>query len=433
MQPRLILGLIVMLTLFGVWVNVPKFPQIPEIIGVGKFPLKLGLDLQGGTELVLAATMNKIEPESRDEALESAKRVIERRVNFYGVSEATVQTSKVGDERRILVEMPGIQDTQAAVDLVGKTAQLDFRELLSSPSAEASESGRINYLSITKPTGLTGADLKKTQVTFDSSRAGSGPQVLIEFSEAGKSKFAEVTKRNIGKPLAMFLDEEPLLWPPPIVQTEIVAGSAVISGNFSLEEAKNLSIQLNAGALPVPITILQQRSIGATLGAESVQKSFLAGGIGLLTIMIFMVAYYGIYGLIANIALVVYTLLVLAIFRTGLFIIPPVTLTLAGIAGVILSIGMAVDANILTFERIKEEERLGKKGSIALEQGFRRAWTSIRDSNSSSLITAFILYLFGTSVVRGFALTLTIGILVSMFSAIIVSRNLLRMLPRFKN
>lgn len=433
MQPRLILGLIVMLTLLGVWVNAPENPKLPQILSLGKFPLKLGLDLQGGTELVLQAEMDKIEPGSRDEALESAKEVIERRVNFYGVSEATVQTSKRGDERRILVEMPGVRDVQTAVDLVGKTAQLEFREMISSPSAVASESGKIDYLAQTLPTGLTGADLKKTQVTFDSSRAGSGPQVLLEFSEAGKSKFAEVTKRNIGKPLAMFLDEKPLLWPPPIVQSEIVAGSAVISGNFSVEEAKNLSIQLNAGALPVPIKILQQRSIGATLGAESVQKSFLAGGIGLLTVMIFMVAYYGIYGLIADVALIIYTLLILAIFRTGLFIIPPVTLTLAGIAGVILSIGMAVDANILTFERIKEEERLGKKGSIALEQGFKRAWTSIRDSNSSSLITAFILYLFGTSVVRGFALTLAIGILVSMFSAIIVSRNLLRLLPRFKN
>lgn len=461
MKPRAVLWLIILLTVFSIWVNAPSvgpnptfdvftkkvtldFSQLKnvkikvfgkEVNGsflepnnwLGKFPLKLGLDLQGGTELVLQTQMDKIDLGERDAALESAKQVIERRVNFYGVSEAVVQTLKTGQDRRILVELPGVNNLQQAVDLVGKTAQLQFREM---PSAEASASGVIS-LATTKDTGLTGADLKKAEVTFGSSKGGkSGPEVSIEFTSQGADKFAEITKRNVGKPLAIFLDGQPI--EAPIVQEEILGGRAVISGNFTTEQAKNLSIQLNAGALPVPIKILSQRQITASLGAASLQKSLVAGLIGIITVVIYMVAYYGIYGLMADFALLIYTLLILTIFRTGLFVLPQVTLTLAGIAGFILSIGMAVDANILTFERMKEEFRSGKSGKIALERGFNRAWTSIRDSNISSLITAFILYAFGTSVVRGFALTLAIGVAVSMFSAIIVTRTFLRILPRFR-
>ncbi|MBI2020361.1 protein translocase subunit SecD [Candidatus Daviesbacteria bacterium] len=432
MRSRYVLWIIVILTLLAILIDSPKLPAL-NLLGKTyqlEFPLKLGLDLQGGTQLILSTEMDRIDSENRDTALESAREVIERRVNLFGVSEAQVISSKIGEQRRIVVELPGLQDASAAAELVGKTAQLDFREMVGTPSAEATQSAQALFDTF-KPTGLTGADLNKAQVTFGAVQGGrSGPQVAIEFTAEGAEKFAEITKRNVGKPLAMFLDDVPISWPPPTVEQEIVGGSAVITGQFSAEEAKNLAVQLNAGALPVPIKILEQRHIGPTLGQESVNKSLIAGGIGLLVVVIFMVSYYGLLGLTASAALVIYTLLVLAIFKTGLFILPPITLTLAGIAGFILSIGMAVDANILIFERMKEEIRWGKGKMVALELGFKRAWTSIWASNVSSLITAIILYTLGTSIVRGFAVTLAIGVLVSMFTAYVVTRTFLRLIIR---
>lgn len=435
MQPRVVLWIIIILTILSVWINIPSFKQAPvlKILGkkieiLGKFPIKLGLDLQGGTEVILETQMDKIAVTDRDNALESAKNVIERRVNLYGVSEAVVQTSKLGQQRRILVELPGLKDASAAANLVGKTAQLDFREMpatLSAQETEATKSG-LPLIALAKPTGLTGADLKKAQVTFGSSRgARAGPQVSIDFTGEGASKFAEITKRNIGKPLAIFLDNEPVS--APTVQQEIVGGSAVITGQFTTDEAKNLAIELNAGALPVPIKIIQQHSIGPTLGQQSVNKSLIAGLIGLTIVALYMGVYYGWLGLMADGALVIYTLFILAIFRTGLFILPPVTLTLAGIAGFILSIGMAVDANILIFERMKEEIRWGKSKTLALDLGFKRAWSSIWASNVSSLMTAGILYGMGTSLIKGFAITLAIGVLVSMFTSYVVTRTFLRL------
>lgn len=422
MKPRFLPWFIIVIVLVSLSIDLPKLPTL-KIFGRKiqiNFPLKLGLDLQGGTQLVLETQMDRIDPSNRDNALESAKEVLEKRVNLYGVSESLVQSSKIGNTRRILVELPGLKDASSAAKLVGKTAQLDFRELIGTSSAEASQF---------KSTGLTGADLRKAQVTFGGSGGVKvGPQVSIEFTQEGAQKFADITKRNINQPLAMFLDELPISWPPPIVQQEIVGGNAVITGQFTIEEAKDLAIQLNAGALPVPIKILQQRSIGPSLGQQSVNKSLVAGLIGLAVVSIYMGVYYGLLGLMADVALVIYTLLSLAIFKTGLFILPPITLTLAGIAGFILSIGMAVDANILIFERMKEEIRWGKSKSLALELGFNRAWSSIWASNVSSLITATILYGMGQSVVRGFAVTLAIGILVSMFTAMIVTRTFLKLL-----
>lgn len=392
------------------------------------FPLKLGLDLQGGTQLILEAQMDKIAPLDRDSALESVKNVLEKRVNLYGVSEAIVQSSKIGETRRILVELPGLKDASSAASLVGKTAQLEFRELVSTPSAEASQSAMAIFDAF-KPTDLTGADLKRASVIFGGGSTNKGgPQVSIEFTTTGAEKFAQITRRNINKPLGMFLDGVPISWPPPIVQQEILGGSAVITGQFSLEEAKNLAIQLNAGALPVPIKIVQQRSIGATLGQESINKSLIAGIIGLGIVAFYMIFSYGVLGIVADLALIIYTILVLAIFKTGFFILPPITLTLSGIAGFILSVGMAVDANILIFERMKEEIRWGKSKSLALDLGFKRAWGSIWASNVSSLITAVILYSMGQSLVRAFAITLAIGVLVSMFTAIVVSRTLLKLI-----
>ncbi len=247
----------------------------------------------------------------------------------------------------------------------------------------------------------------------------------MEFTSEGAKKFAEITRRNIGKQLPIFLDEEPIQ--APVVQTEIIGGNAVITGSYTAEQAKSLSIQLNAGALPVPIKILEQRSIGASLGQQSINKSIVAGVVGLSLVILYMCFYYGFLGVLADLALLVYALITLAIFKTGLFILPPVTLTLAGIAGFILSIGMAVDANILIFERMKEEKRLGNSPRMALDLGFKRAWSSIRDSNISSLITAGILYFLGTGLIKGFALTLAIGVLVSMFTAVTVTRTLLRL------
>ena len=268
--------------------------------------------------------------------------------------------------------------------------------------------------------GLTGADLRLAQVQFDNGNQIAGrPSVGLEFNPEGAKKFAELTRENLGKPLAIFLDNRILT--APVVKTEITDGQAVISGNFTLDEAKKLTVQLNAGALPVPIKVVEQRNIGATLGTESIVKSLIAGTIGFVIVLLFMLVNYGLKGFLADIALIIYVLLSLAFFK-----LIPVTLTLAGIAGFILSVGMAVDANILIFERIKEELRWGRPLRAAIELGFLRAWTSVRDSNASSLITAGILFWFGTGPVRGFALTLIVGILVSLFTSITITRTLVR-------
>lgn len=268
-------------------------------------------------------------------------------------------------------------------------------------------------------TGLSGQHLKRAEVTFD--QTSGAPEVSLTFNDEGKKLFGDITKRNVSKPVAIYLDD--VLISSPVVQQEITTGNAVINGSFDLQEAKTLAANLNAGALPVPIRLVSQQTIEASLGQAAVEKSFVAGVIGLLLVAFFMIAYYRFPGMLAVCALVVYTLVVLAIFKLW-----PVTLTLAGIAGFILSIGMAVDANVLIFERTKEELRLGKPLPVAIEQGFSRAWLSIRDSNASSIITCVILAWFGTSLIKGFAITLGIGIFVSMFSAITVTRTFLRLL-----
>jgi preprotein translocase subunit SecD len=429
MKSRFVFWLIILLTLVAIFVDLPwQFLGVPSNpvtnFIVEKFPLKLGLDLQGGSQLVLETKMDSIGQDDKDSALESARTVIERRVNLYGVSEAVVQSSKVGEQRRILVELPGLKDASEAAQLIGKTAQLEFREVPASPSGEASEAAFLAIFNAT-PTGLTGADLKRASATFNQAMTGrSGPVVQLEFTSEGSKKFADLTRRNVGKQIPIFLDDVPIS--APVVNQEIIGGNAVIEG-LSVEESKNLAIQLNAGALPVPIQIIEQRQIGPSLGQESINKSLIAGFIGLAIVMVYMALYYGLLGIIADIALIIYAAIVLMIFKTGLFV-PQlvVTLTLAGIAGFILSVGMAVDANILIFERMKEELRWGKNKKTALELGFSRAWSSIWASNVSSLMTAAILYFFGTSLVKGFAVTLAIGVLVSMFTAIVVTRTILR-------
>lgn len=405
-NPRLLPWLIIFITIIAGLVAIPLPLPFERQISY-----QLGLDLQGGTSVTLEANMDNIKEEDRKDALESAKAVIERRVNFLGVGEPVIQTAKVGDSHRIIVELPGIKDVENAIKLIGTTAQLEFRER--NPATESAEL----FIS----TGVTGGDLKRAFVSFDPN-TGS-PEITFELTNEGGKKFKELTQIILGKKeeerqLAIFLDDQ--LISAPVVQS-VIEDRGRITGRFTTKEAKALAIQLNAGALPVPLKILQQKTVGATLGAQSVQESLMAGVIGFAAVAIFMILFYRVAGFLAVVALIIYAFIVLAIFK-----LIPVTLTLAGIAAFILSIGMAVDANILIFERFKEEIRWGKPKNVALELGFSRAWTSIKDSNVASLITSAILYYFGTGMVRGFALALAVGVLISMFSAIVVTRTLLR-------
>lgn len=407
--------LIILLTLGAALVDMPKTIKFqrwtfnrPVIFG-RDLEIKKGLDLAGGTQLTLAADMNNIAPPDRASALDSLKSIIERRVNLYGVSEPVVQTSKVNNDYRIVVELAGVTDVQQALDLIGKTAELTFREETASNSAGVA-------------TNLSGRDLKKASPSFN--QQTGEPDIQLEFTDEGAKKFEDITRKNIGKKVAIFLDNEYLM--DPTVQTVIPDGKAVISGKFTAAQTKEMAILLNSGALPAPVKVIEQRSIGATLGQDSINKSLVAGLVGLSIVALFMIANYGKLGFFADLALVVYSLLVLAIFK-----LVPVTLTLAGIAGFVLSIGMAVDANILIFERMREEIRWGRNKMAALELGFTRAFPSIRDSNASSLITCAILFWFGTGPIKGFAITLAVGIFVSLFTAIIVTKTLLRLVAKY--
>lgn len=424
-NPRYLFFFIVAITLISLFITatntLPGFPSFDINVRFGSFSFardlsfRLGLDLVGGTNVTLKADMGSINAQDRTAALESAKNVIEKRVNLFGVSEPVVQTAKSNDEYRIIVELPGVKDVNQAVALIGKTAQLEFEERNS-----ASESAEL-FLK----TGVSGKDLQRAYVSFDPNTGK--PEISFELTKDGSKKFADLTRKILQKKegerqLAIVLDDQ--IVSAPVVQS-VIEDRGRITGDFTQDQAKALVVQLNAGALPVSMTPIEQHTIGATLGEESIRKSLLAGLVGFLIIVIFMVSLYSWLGLLADGALIVYALIVLAIFK--LF---PITLTLSGIAGFILSVGMAVDANILIFERMREERRVGKPRTIALELGFIRAWTSIRDSNIASLITCAILYQFGTGIVRGFAITLALGILVSMFSAIIITRTFLRLVFR---
>jgi len=368
--------------------------------------LKQGLDLKGGVRLVYKLDLSKTSGADRGSAIDSTRKVIERRVNSTGTTEPLIQPGQAGSDQLVTVELPGITDVQQAINLIGKTAQLDFRE-----QDSANEQNWI-------PTGLSGKQLKKASVSFEANT--NSPQVSLEFNPDGAKLFADITQRNVGKPIAIFLDEEMLS--APTVQQKITGGNAVITGKFTIEEVKQLVNLLNAGALDVPINLVEQRTIGATLGEQSVKQSLVAGLIGLGLVALFMLINYRLAGFVAILALIGYSLVTL-----GLFKLIPVTLTLAGIAGFILSIGMAVDANILIFERLREELRQGKELHIGLEEAFRRAWPSVRDSNAATLLTCTVLYFTTTGSVRGFAITLALGVIVSLFSSITLSRALLRL------
>lgn len=514
---------IIVLALVVFLVDWPRVPAwVPGQSWFAKHNIELGLDLRGGSHLVYQADVAQVPVSDRASSLDGVRDVIERRVNFFGVSEPVVQTSKVGDNWRVIVELPGVTDVNQAIKLIGETPILEFKEQNTTPvdnsevdkyNAEAKKKAedllkrakrgenfsnlasqyseddgskikggdldffakgvmvksfedavfslkvnqiapelvqsQFGYHIIKKTgerqgaagsevrashiliktkevkqqdawavTGLSGKQLSKAGVEFDQNTGA--PQVNLTFNDEGKKLFGEITTRNVGKPVAIFLDGAPIS--TPTVQQAITTGSAVITGNFTLPEAKQLAQRLNSGALPVPISLINQERIDATLGKSSVEKSLLAGFLGVILVAFFMIAYYRLPGLLAVLALGLYSLITLAIFKLW-----PITLTLAGIAGFILSIGMAVDANVLIFERLREELRNGKPMIPAIDEGFKRAWTSIRDSNVSSLITCAILMWFGSSLIKGFAITLSIGILISLFSAITVTRTLLRL------
>lgn len=391
--------------------------------------LRKGLDISGGIRVTLRADLTGLSKDRQVEAVESVKNVLERRVNLFGVSEPNVQTVKVGGENRVVVELPGVYDSAKALNLIGQTARLEFRTF----NAQATLSATARDLppaTFFVASGVTGQDLKRASLDFDSS-TGS-PQVAFELTAEGGRKFKKLTESLLGKIsdsekiLGIFLDDEPVSLP---VVRAVIADRGVISGNFSADSAKDLAIKLNAGALPVPIKVLAQENIGATLGRDSVAQSILAGGVGLLVVAFFMIALYGRLGFLADLSLLSYGLLTLALYK-----LLPVVLTLPGIAGFLLSIGMALDANILIFERMKEELRAGRPLKMARELGFARAWTSIRDANAATLITCFILFnplnwsfLNISGLVRGFALTLALGILISLFTGIVVSRTLIRL------
>ncbi len=378
-------------------------------------PFVLGLDLLGGAHLLYEADFSGLGADvDRASAMQGVRDVVERRVNFFGVAEPVVQLS--GSDR-LIVEIAGVKDVNEAIRLIGETPFLEFKEQGATQvnvvdgdiTADASE----QWVS----TGLSGKQLARATVTFDAQTRR--PQVSLEFNDEGAELFAAITKRNLGRPVAIFLDGVPISI--PTVQSEITDGQAVITGNYGANEAKLLATRLNSGALPVPIRLISQQTVGASLGAKSLSDSLRAGMWGLILVAIFMISLYRLPGLISIVALGVYLLITLSVYK---FL--PVTLTLAGIAGFILSLGMALDANVLIFARMREELAGGRPLVLALVEGFRRSWPSIRDSHVTAFISAFVLYAFTTSIVRGFALTLGIGVVLSLFTSIVVTRAILR-------
>jgi protein-export membrane protein SecD len=533
-------SLVVILFLVAALVAYPKPIQKPAWLGntLAKLKINLGLDLQGGIHLIYKVDTSSVDPVKVPDALNGLQDVIERRVNAFGVAEPLIETSKSGGEQRLIVELAGVRDIEAAKAMIKETPFLEFKTMEApavdqtpaptlSPEdqkyneqqkqkaedllkqiqggADFSELAKQNsedpgskdqggdlgfvkrgtfvpefdkvlfdsnlqpgqvypqvvetdfgyhiikllevrgdgdnlevhaqHILLAKKTppappqaaqtfvetGLSGKNLKSANVQF-MSQSGK-PEVGIEFDAEGTRLFSDLTKENIGKQIAIFLDGQVIS--APTVQTQITDGKAVITGNFTLDEAKKLAQRLNEGALPMPITLIGQQSVEASLGMLSLEQSLKAGLIGIILVMIFMIIYYRFLGFVASVSLVIYSSLMVAIFKLSSVTPWSITLTLAGIAGFILSVGMAVDANILIFERTKEEIRKGRSIRSAIDEGFHRAWPSIRDSNISSIITSLILIWFGTGFVKGFAITLLLGVLVSMFTAIVITRTIL--------
>lgn len=420
---------------FFVYSSEPRLNTTPHHVNAPKsfekYPFKLGLDLSGGTHLVYKADVSQVASSEVGASMDSLRDVIERRVNLFGVSEPVVQIQEGGigstDAHRLTVDLPGVTDVQKAIELIGQTPVLEFKTENPKFDPQAPQEVTVDkdgnavlaidpYKNMYIDTELTGRYLDKAKVEFNPNTGE--PTVSLIFDKTGSDLFAKITKENIGKTVAIFLDGQPIS--APTVQQEITGGQAVISGNFTPQEAKLLVGRLNSGALPVPISLVSTQSIGPTLGEEATHAGGKAALIGFLAIAAFLIIWYRLPGILAVIGLSLYIVITLALYK-----LIPVTLTAAGIAGFIISIGLAVDANVLIFERIKEEMKNGRTIRDAVHAGFDRAWTSIRDSNTSSIITAIILYWFGTSLIKGFALTFGLGVLVALLSAITFSRTFL--------
>ncbi|OIP66483.1 protein-export membrane protein SecD [Candidatus Nomurabacteria bacterium CG2_30_43_9] len=436
---------------YFIYASEPKLHEGKTVNGQAfaeKFPFRLGLDLSGGVQLVYQADVTSVKPGEVKNAMDSLRDVIERRVNTFGVSEPIVQIEEKGGitgpvEERLLVELPGITDVKNAVAMIGQTPKLEFMTERSKAEIDAynkaieklqadQEAGKpLNVPAVVlsgpyQPTELNGRFLERAVLEFD--QTTREPIVSIVFNKQGSDLFAELTKANVGRTIAIYLDREMGNSEPisaPVVREAILGGKAQITGKFTAIEAKTLVGRLNSGALPVDkLELLSTQTISAPLGAQALTAGIWAGVWGLVIVAVFLVLWYRLPGLVSVVALAIYVVMMLTLFKFF-----GVTLTAAGIAGFILSIGMAVDANILIFERTKEELRKGHGVHEAIREGFARAWTSIRDSNISSIITAVILFWFGTSLIKGFALTFGIGVIVSMFTAISISRTLLFALP----
>ena len=389
-----------------------------------RFDFKLGLDLSGGTHLVYTADVSKTPSVEVEDALASLREVIERRVNAFGVGEPIVQTQQGGalggGDHRLVVELPGITDVDEAVKMIGATPELEFKLVQQGKeSVMTDEFGNPNpdaFIDV----GLTGKLLSRASVQFQNT-GGVGiqqPVIQVDFNSEGAQIFSDLTKNNIGRLIAIFLDGAVIS--APVVQSHIPNGKAIISGNFTNDSAKQLARDINLGALPVPIELASTQTIGATLGSEAVEAGLVAGLVGFVMLSIFMILWYRMPGVVAVASLLIYIVLMLALFK-----LVPVVLTAAGIAAFILSVGLAVDANVLIAERLKEELAAGKKADAAIREGFKRAWLAIRDSNITHIIAAVILFWFGTSIIKGFALVFGFGVVVSMLSAITISRTFL--------
>lgn len=403
--------------------NAPKF--------LANHPFRLGLDLSGGTHLLYSADVSKLSASQVDDSMSALRDVIERRINLFGVGEPVVQVQTgsfgSGGDHRLSVELPGVTDISEAIKMIGQTPFLEFRVQSNEPqkiTVDKDGKAVIDPNGNFVPTPLNGKYLKSAQLSFNSSTGE--PIVNLNFNDEGAKMFEQITRDNVGKTVAIYLDGQVIS--APVVREAITGGQAQISGNFTPEEGKQLVGRLNSGALPVPISLISTETIGATLGEQATHAGVKAALIGFLAIAFFLIVWYRLPGLIASIALVIYIAITLALYK-----LMPVTLSSAGIAGFIISIGMAVDANILIFERFKEERKKGRGTRDALSEGFSKAWLSIRDANTASIIISIILFWFGSSLIKGFALTFGLGVIVSLVSAIGITRVFLRALPTLEN
>ncbi|MCC6198943.1 protein translocase subunit SecD [Candidatus Nomurabacteria bacterium] len=391
-----------------------------------KYPFRFGLDLSGGSHLLYDADISALPSGEVNDSMDALRDVIERRINLFGVAEPTVQvqTSALSGQKvhRLSIELPGVTDITEAIKMIGATPFLEFRTLSTNPTTSLDKNGTlvVDTNSSFVPTELTGKYLQRASLVFN--QTTGAPIISLQFNGEGSKLFEQITSEHVGEPVAIYLDGQVLS--APTVREAISGGQAQITGSFTAQEARELVGRLNSGALPVPISLASTQTIGAVLGASAVNDGVRAAAIGFGIIALFLIAWYRLPGLVAVVALILYVITTLMLYR-----LIPVTLTAAGIAGFIISIGVAVDANILIFERAREERTRGKKHREAIDAGFSRAWFSIRDANIAALIISVILFWFGTSLIKGFALTLGLGVIVSLLSAITITRLFLRALP----